>query len=226
MKITKPVDLTFPVFKKMLTYPRPWHSSVNIIKLGRHKKEGRATAKIILGTHTGTHMDAPFHFIPNGKSIEKVPLDICVGPALLISFGNKNEIDVGDLKGKLNNIRGVKRLIVRFDWSRHWGSLAYYKDYPYFTKDACKWLVKRGVKLLGMDTPSPDRHLDSSNHKFLLQKGIFLLEYLCNLNKLKGPKIYLIALPLKIRGADGAPARVLAYNLIGLSKFPSFKDWE
>lgn len=215
MKKTKLIDLSFPISKDMLTFPKPWHPRVDIARMGRIKKEGRETAKISLGTHTGTHIDAPRHFITGGASIEKIPLDICVGGALLVSFPRKKEIGARDLEEKLKNFRSVRRLIVRFGWSRHWGKKSYYRNYPSFTRDACELLIRRGIRLLGMDTPSPDRYEDSPNHKLLLKKGVFLLEYLCSLEKLKGPKIKLIALPLKIRGVDGSPARVIACDMSG-----------
>jgi kynurenine formamidase len=213
MPKNKLVDLSFPIHDGMLTFPRPWHTRVKIAGMGRIKKHGRETAKIILGTHTGTHIDAPRHFIPGGASIEKIPLEICVGEALLISFRGKRQISAQDLRQKLKGTRGIKRLIVRFGWSKNWGRPAYYRNHPYFSEDACRFLVKRGVKLLGMDTPSPDGSLDSPNHKFFLKQGVFLLEYLCNLDKLKGPQIELIALPLKIKGVDGSPARVIACDI-------------
>lgn len=220
MRSKKYIDLTFPIHKKMLTFPSHWHPRVEIIKMGQHKTEGRETRKIVIGTHTGTHVDAPCHFIPNGASIEQVPLDICIGPAILVFFGNKKVISADDLEERLKNFKNLERLIVRFDWSERWGNLSYYKDYPYFSEEACCWLIEKGVKLLGMDTPSPDdprnnrkATMDSPNHKLFLKSGIVLLEYLCNLKKLNGPNIFLIALPLKIEGADGSPARVIAYDI-------------
>lgn len=218
----KIIDLTFPIYEGMPKFAAYWHPSVKITKIGCHTSEGRETRRVVLGTHTGTHIDAPLHFIAKGKPVDKIPLKICVGPAVLISFDSKHkkEITARDLASKLSAFSKIERLIVRFDWSKKWQKAAYYKEYPYFSKDACFWLVKKGIKLLGMDTPSPDNprnnkksKKDSPNHKYFLGKGIVLIEYLCNLNKLKSPQIFLIAMPLRIRGADGSPARVIAYDL-------------
>jgi len=216
MEYKKCIDLTFPIYQGMLTFPSLWHPQVEITKLGRHKIEGRETRKIVLGTHTGTHIDAPLHFIPKGRSIEKIPLEVCIGPGVLISFRNKKEISSQDLKKKLQRFRNLKRLIVRFDWSEQFGTPSYYKNYPYFSKESCQWLVEKGVKLLGMDTPSPDKPKnkeDSPNHKFFMKNNVVLVEYLCNLRKLRRANIFLIALPLKILGADGAPARAVAWEI-------------
>lgn len=214
------VDLTFPIHEKMLTFPSHWHPAVEIIKMGKHEAEGRETRKIVVGSHTGTHIDAPLHFMPKGESIERVSLDICIGPALLVFFKNMKEITKKDLQEKIGNPKRIERLLVRFDWSERWGDISYYENHPYFSEEACKWLIGKGVKLMGMDTPSPDNpqnnskaKSDSPNHKIFLKKGVILVEYLCNLKQLKGPNIFLVALPLKIKGSDGSPARVVAYDI-------------
>lgn len=220
MKKKKYIDLTLPAHKGMLVFPSHWHPKVDVKILGRHKREGRETRKIVLGSHSGTHMDAPAHFIPKGRTIDKIPLDICIGEAVLLNFSGKEYISVSDLKKKLAGKKNVERLIIRFGWSKKWGKLSYYKNYPYFNLDACKWLVKKGIKLLGMDTPSPDDPKlgpksgnDSPNHKFLLKNNVVLIEYLNNLVLLKKSKVHITALPLRIKGSDGSPARVVAYDL-------------
>ena len=74
------VDLTYPIHEGMTTYPTHWHPVVEVTQLGRHGIENRETRKLVLGTHTGTHMDAPLHFIPGGNTIENLDLQKCVGP--------------------------------------------------------------------------------------------------------------------------------------------------
>lgn len=216
------VDLTFTIREGMLTFPSYWHSSVKITQLGRLKSEGRETRGLVMGTHTGTHLDAPRHFIAGGRSVDRISLEACIGPAILIAFYGKanRSISLEEIKKGLAGFDKIERLILKFGWSRHWGKKRYYDGYPYLSEGACRWLVKNGLKFLGMDTPSSDdsknnRHSknDSPNHKYLLRRGVVLAEYLCNLDKLKGPKIFLIALPLKIKDADGSPARIVAYEI-------------
>ena len=216
------IDLSFPVQPGMMVFTAYWHPQVSVEIMGRLETEGRETRKLILGTHSGTHIDAPTHFIKNGKTIDQITLATCIGKGQLISFVDfpVREITRDHLEEKLEGVSKIERLIVRFDWSKKFGSPSYYSEYPFFTEEACEWLVDKGVRLLGIDTPSPDdprkgrgHHVDSPNHKILLQKGIFLLEYLTNLDQLKGSDIFIMALPLNILGADGAPARVVAYDL-------------
>src|SRR5271168_5192186 len=82
----KIVDLSLPVEEGMMTFPTHWHPVVEVTILGRHGIEGRETRKIVLGTHIGTHADAPRHFIPNGATIDEIPLELLVGPATVVDF--------------------------------------------------------------------------------------------------------------------------------------------
>jgi kynurenine formamidase len=108
-------------------------------------------------------------------------------------------------------------VVLRFGWDRHWGTRRYYQDHPYLTKPAAQWLVERGVRLLGMDTPMPDDSRNGSSaaedspiHKILLGSGVILVEYLTNLAAIRSDEIELIVLPLKVQGGDGAPVRCVA----------------
>lgn len=212
------VDLTFPIHEGMLTFPVPHHPMVEITQLGRHGVENRETRRITLGTHTGTHCDAPLHFIPGGSTIDLVPPEVLVGPAEVCDFrGHDDEaIDLEDLEEELGD-RPATRIVLHFDWSKHYGRIEYYSGHAYLTPRAAHWLVERGCKLLAMDTPQPDnpRHgrqhdPDSPIHKILLGAGVVLVEYLAHLDKLRAKSIELIVAPLKIVGGDGAPARCFA----------------
>ncbi len=204
----------------MLTFTAHWHPVVEISILGRYSLEGRQTRKIVLGSHTGTHIDAPAHFIPGGATIEKTPLNILVGKAYIVEFPQcepLRKIDVEDVKSQISGVQNLERIVFRFDWSRFWNGEQYYKDWPYLSYELCQWLIEKNVKLVGIDTPSPDNPYDdktsgndSPNHKLLLRKGVILVEYLCNLEEIKTKVFELIALPLKLKNGDGSPARVIA----------------
>jgi kynurenine formamidase len=203
----------------MAKFPVPWHPDVEITVLGRHGIENRETRKFVLGTHTGTHCDAPRHIVPGGMTVDEIPLDVFVGPARLVDLtpcGKNQEFGATDLEQRLGAAR-PERIILRFDWSDHWGQPSFYGQHPFISQDAARWLVQRGVKLLAMDTPMPDNPahgrgspLDSPVHKILLDGGVILVEYLCNLKALRRPEIELIVLPLKIRDGDGSPVRCIA----------------
>ncbi len=214
------IDLSYPIHEGMTTFPVHWHPVVEITQLGRFGIENRETRKITLGTHCGTHIDAPRHFIPGGPTVEQIPLDWLVGPARVLDFTPvtqpKQEFGVADFERLLGNDR-PERLILRFDWSDHWGTMKYYTDQPYITEEAGHWLVERGVRVLAMDTPqvdSPDNGRtgpkDSPLHKIMLAAGVVFVEYCTNLRQLTLSEVELVVLPLNILGSDGAPARVIA----------------
>jgi arylformamidase len=217
--MARKIDLTFTIEEGMTTFPTHWHPFVEISQLGRLGIEKRETRKLVLGTHTGTHVDAPRHFIPGGATIDNVSLDVLMGPARVADFskaGPFQEIGIGEFERALGPAR-PERVVMRFDWSTNWGSLNYYSDHPFISQDAARWLVDRGVRLLAMDTPMPDNPKhgrgndpDSPNHKILLGNGVVLCEYLTNVKSISKPEIELLVAPLKILGADGAPARVVA----------------
>ncbi len=216
MKIT---DLSLTIEEGMMTFPTHWHPVVEITILGRHGVEGRETRKLVLGTHIGTHADAPRHFIPQGKGIDQVPLDVLVGPAQVLNFTPCQPlqvIDIPDLEAKLGG-KVPPRIILRTDWSQYFGEMPFYTQYPFLSENAAKWLVDQGVRLIAMDTPSPDNPAhsrgtpkDSPNHKVLLGAGVVLVEYVCNLKALTSAEVELVVLPLKLRDCDGSPVRCIA----------------
>jgi arylformamidase len=215
------VDLTFPIHEGMTTYPSPWHPVVAITQLGRHGIEDRESRKVVLGTHTGTHMDAPRHFIPDGGTVDRIALDLLVGAARLVDFSRARptqEIGIDDFRRELGRERPC-RLVMRFDWSRHWGEMKYYHEQPFISEAAAQWLIDRGVRLLAMDTAQADNPDNCRNspkdapvHKIMLGQGCYFVECLTNLRRLRKKHFKLIVLPLKILGADGAPARCIAID--------------
>jgi arylformamidase len=215
----KIIDLSLLIEEGMMTFPTPWHPVVEITILGRHGIEGRETRKLVLGTHVGTHADAPRHFIPNGATIDQVPLDVLIGPATVADFQNcgpLHEIGIADLKQRLGDKKPV-RLILRTGWSEYFGNMKFYNEYPFLSEDAAHWLVEKGVRLIAMDTPSPDNPAhsrgtprDSPNHRVLLGAGVVLVEYLTNLKSVTAQEVDLIVMPLRLKGCDGSPARCVA----------------
>jgi arylformamidase len=215
--MNKIIDLTHMINEQMITYPTPWHPKVSVERLGKIEDVGRNTRKISLGTHTGTHIDAPLHFIKNGKSIEKIPLDKIMGKVTIVDFSHFKKNHAIE-KENLEKIKITKRMIFRFGWEKYWNKMEFYENHPFFTEDAANFLVSQGVELLGYDTPSPDsskptNDIDSPIHKILLGNEIILLEYLANLNNLDNLENWnIVVAPMKIEGSDGSPARVFVFQ--------------
>ena len=173
---------------------------------------------ISMSVHNGTHADAQFHFDANGESIEKAPLEIYLGRAIVVdlteAFSQSKEkhlITIEDLQPHAEEIAETSRLLIK---TGRWNNSAVFPDrIPVIAADIAAWLQKNGVKLLGLDLPSVDE-IDSKslqNHHALAGAGIVIIESL-DLSRV-GSGIYnLAALPLKIAGGDGAPVRAILWR--------------
>ena len=216
------VDLSFPIREGMAVFPSHWHPKVEVTRLARHSVERRESRRVVLGTHTGTHVDAPLHFVAGGRSIDRFPAELMSGPAGIVDLRPaqaKREFGLSELRAALGGRKVPPRLLVRFGWSKRYGRADYFPKAPYLSLEACRWLAGCGLRLLGVDTPSIDGHdhgwksaCDAPNHRLLLGRGVFLVEALNNLDRLKSASVELLVLPLNIYGADGSPARCVAWD--------------
>lgn len=214
------VDLSFPIRVGMAAFPSHWHPTVEVTQMGRHSVERRETRRLVLGTHTGTHVDAPRHFVERGRTIDTFPPELMMGPAGILDLMPgvpRKEYGLPEVRAALQRRRVLPRMLVRFGWSRRYGRADYYTKAPFLSLESCRWLADRGVRLLGLDTPSVDCHdhgwrsgNDAPNHRELLGRGLFLVESLNNLDRLSGKAVTLMVFPLNITGADGSPARCFA----------------
>ena len=212
------IDLTYNINEDMITYPTPWHPKVEIERLGKIEEVGRNTRKIIIGTHTGTHIDAPLHFIENGNSIEKIPLTKLIGEVTIVDFSSM-KCNHSISKEDISQIDISEKILFKFGWGEKWNKMEFYKNHPYFSEEAANYLVSKGVELIGYDTPSPDSSLnnnegeDSPIHKIFLKNNIILLEYVANLSKINNFNDWnIVVAPMKIEGSDGSPSRVFIYK--------------
>lgn len=208
------IDLSFVIESDMPTCGTAWHQQVKIQAMGKLADVGRNTHSILVGSHSGTHMDAPSHFVEQGKSMEEIDLNMCCGD---VSIADLRELDhciveLDDLK----HLIITERMLFIFGWYKKWKTAEYYKNFPFFSEDAIEYLISKGMRFMAMDTPSPDTGAaigekdDSPNHKRLLRSDVIIVEYLCNTDAIDMSKNYeIIALPLKIKGSDGSPCRVL-----------------
>jgi arylformamidase len=165
-------------------------------------------SRLSMGTHTGTHIDAPFHFLNDGKAVHEIPLDILIGPALVIEIAEANAIS-RDALGS-HHLEGEKRVLLKTSNSSLWREEEFRKDFVYITEDAAGYLVDIGVNLVGIDYLSVERYgtLNPLTHLTLLGAGVVVIEGL-DLSGVKPGRYELICLPLRIRGGDGSPCRAV-----------------
>jgi len=218
--MSKILDLTLELHEGMPTYPSAWHPTVDIHQIGRIEMEHRRSYSVTLGTHTGTHMDSPAHMVADGITIDQIPLETIVGEAKVLDFSNKgrgDKITVEDLKNCGVTFEKGDRLLLKTGWYKEWGSNAYYDKWPWVTAEAAHYLVDSGVIFIAMDIPSPDDPQSDTGygkpspiHDIFLQNGVIMVEYLNRTLEITASTIKLTALPLKVRGADGFPSRVIA----------------
>lgn len=211
----KIIDLSYTIDNNCMTCGTPWHEKVKLKHIGKIRDVGRNTHSIVLGSHTGTHMDAPLHFFDGETGIDEVDLEKICGKCCVVNMSNKKGGSV-ITKEDLQNVIIEKRMLFRFDWFKHWQKEDFYKGFPFFSIEAAEYLVEQGLKVIALDTPSPDDGSaigmkdDSPVHKLFLKNNVTIIEYLTNTDKLDSHKDYqLIALPLKLKNCDGSPARVI-----------------
>jgi arylformamidase len=163
---------------------------------------------IAMDIHAGTHVDAPLHFIENGDSVDMISLDLLCGLVHVLEFSDVGSVTASCLSAT-ELPSGVVRLLIKSRNSSLWMQKDFNADFTALTEDAAQWLVDKGIRLVGIDYLSVQGFTDpSSVHNILLNAGVVVLEGL-NLSKVL-PGVYeLFCLPLKISGAEGAPARAV-----------------
>jgi arylformamidase len=177
---------------------------------------GYNLTELSLSTHHGTHLDAPYHFFDDGKTLDQMDLEQFWGPAVGIDLAPGGALPPGtpitvEMFAPHDHLVGAgARVIYRTGWDRMFGRPEFFSDYPTLTLDAARWFASRRISLLGMDTPTPSREWLACHH-ILLAQGveIVLVEGLTNLDQLP-ERFTFVGLPLNIKGRDGSPIRAVA----------------
>ena len=187
----------------------------------RFEDYGWQGSTVSMFCHYATHVDAPNHFIEHGSGIDEAPLAKLMGPAALIELSDHGEnagIEGETLEARGKHLRRGDIAILRTGWSdRCWGEAAFWSDGPYLRADGARWLVERGVNAVVYDFSEEEavrggsfRGEDCIVHHTLLGEDIYNIEYVHRLPAISAERLAIVALPIKLAGLDGAPARVLA----------------
>lgn len=169
--------------------------------------DGAHVSRITLGSHSGTHLDAPRHVLVNGPPMSSLPLSLFVGRALVADLRNRHEIGPGDLKDL--PLSGVRRLLLKTDNSRMWKTRRFCPRHVSLTEAGAAHLLGTGIELVGIDCLSIEGYGGCGIiHRMLLEKGVVILEGL-DLSRVEGGMYELICLPLKTAAEDGAPVRAV-----------------
>lgn len=199
-------DITMPLSADMPTYPGD--PTVKIEPVTRIARGDAANVSCIsMSTHSGTHIDVSRHYDDHGLSVDHLPLTLLVGRALLVEVHGVREIGREQLKRL--PLKGEERLLLKTDNSALWVRQGFWEDYAHLTEEGAAYLVEVGVKLVGIDYLSVERHDGNGDvHRLLLDNGAVILEGL-NLDGVSPGNYELICLPLKIKDGDGAPVRAV-----------------
>ncbi len=206
-------DISLPISKSLATWPT--HPPIRISQPRHLEKGDHATvSEIRMSAHTGTHIDAPNHFLPKGSGIDSLDLNLLVGVTLVVDATHAEQISASELAG-MQIPDNTERVLFRTRNSERWhrNREEFFEDYVGITYSGAEWLIKHGILLVGIDSLSVatiDQNVPT--HKALLGAGITIVEGLY----LKGisPGMYnLVCLPIKLMGLDGAPARAILIEL-------------
>jgi arylformamidase len=169
-------------------------------------------SRIATGVHVGTHMDAPFHFYRTGQTIDQIPLERCMGAAVLVDLAPKEAraaITPDELMPFRQAIRQTRRVILYTGWAARWQQPDYFTAFPVIGADTAQFLLECDVDLVGIDTPSVDTH-PYPVHFALLGNNVLIVENLTNLDRIQQTQFQFIAFPLKITARDASPVRAVA----------------
>lgn len=210
----KIVDLTHTIWTGMPVYPgtQPPHLQEG----SSYAEDGFRETLLCLFSHTGTHMDAPNHLFPEGRTLDSYSADCFVGSALVLDCSTKQAgelISMNDLSAWVEKMTQADFLLFYTGWSHFWGEESYFGNYPVLDNSVLDYLIEHKKKGIGLDVIGldPVAATDLPRHKKLLAASdTLIIENLTNLEQLGSELFTLVTLPLKFEHADGAPTRVIA----------------
>ena len=211
----KYLDLTLTISESIPSFPGS--PSPQFLPWSTIKDDDYNLELLFLSSHTGTHLDAPYHFEKNGAKINQIPVTRLMGEALLIKIKKVKDQtitkkDLLEFERKNGNIKNFSSVIFFTDWQKNLNKKFYFTNNPGLSKSATNYLVSKKINLVGIDSPSIDLGTDKSftAHKILAKNNILIVENLSNLEKIPTLEFDFIFLPLKLKDATGSPVRAIA----------------
>jgi arylformamidase len=206
-RVPKLLDVSVPLAPGIPTYPGNPEFDLQPIK--RIADGGSSNnSRLILGTHTGTHVDAPRHFFDGAPGVDELALNLLLGRARVVEIQKRGGIAADDLQAA--GLREDIRVLLKTSNSALWNDPAFHEEYTHLTESAARYLVEQGVRVVGVDYLSVEqfKKAGAPAHRALLSAGVVIIEGL-NLSEAEPGFYEMYCLPLRIAGGDGAPARVV-----------------
>lgn len=205
---TEWIDISVPIYDGMVHWPG---DPPIVIKHPSHLDRGdiATVSHLTLGAHTGTHVDAPSHFLRGAKGVDAIRLDATIGPARVLEIPD-DVVEIGEQELRTHGIEPGERILLKTSNSvRCWNSDEFVPDFAHLTLDGASYLAQAGIRAIGTDYLSIGRgEQGPATHRRLLEKGVVIIEGL-NLSDVAPGDYQLVCLPLRILDGDGAPARAL-----------------
>jgi arylformamidase len=200
-------DVSLSIEPDMVTWPSDPKVEIELYK-DLNKGDSSTVSMMKLGSHTGTHIDAPLHMIKGGKSVDELDLELLYGKVLVVEIKDKKSIKRKEIEAI--DLNGISRIIFKTRNSEIFPKGKFDEEFVYLEPETAEYLVENGTRLVGVDAPSIDGYKckDHPTHQVLMANSVVIIELL-DLSRVKNGMFRLIALPLKIKGGDGAPARVV-----------------
>lgn len=200
-------DISMTIENGMISWPGDGPVMVDRVR-SMDDGERLNQSRLDLSAHTGTHIDAPVHFLKGGSGVDSLPLEVLIGSAVVVHIPGVRA--VGASHFKMANIpSGTQRLLLKTDNRKFLEQSEFNREFSYITPDGAGYLIDHGIRLVGIDYLSVAEYGSGEEvHRALLSEGIVIVEGL-DLGEVHPGLYRMTALPLKIRGCDGAPARVV-----------------
>ena len=215
-KIGRIVDLSLSLTDKTPVYPGDPIPKITVATT--IDKEGYNLFNVLLGSQTGSHVDAPYHFRNDGITIDKIDLKACMGKAIIIDVSRKKAmeaIEVSDLTPHAEFIKEAEIVLFRTDWYKKAGTEEFY-EHPYLSEGGGRFLLTMGIKTVGVDAINLDMTGGTyfPIHDMYAQAEGLIAENLANFDKVDFINPFVIVLPLKLVGCDGSPVRAVAVEFL------------
>lgn len=221
MRVRRVVDLSRRVDDATQVYPGD--PEVRLEPATTLAAHGVNVLGVHIGSHSGTHVDAPYHFVEDGARIDELDPRLFVGPAEVLDVrgkGQRERVTAEDLRPYENRLSGGVIAVVRTGWEEHYGTPLYY-DHPFLDRGAAQLLLDAGVRTVAVDALNVDATVLEGEqpdgypaHHLILGAGGVIAENLANLGAIDFPEPLISLLPIKLGGSDGAPVRAVAMEVV------------
>lgn len=220
MKIVRVIDLSHSINASTQVYPGDPEPRLTVHST--IAKDGFNLLSLQMGSQTGTHVDAPYHFDEDTERIDQIPLERFLGRGVLLNATDlepRTSISWEMIESDARNIKAGEVALIHTGWSKYFGTDKYF-EHPFLSSEACQRLLDKGVMVFGIDAINIDETPDNDHpgvgfpcHHLIAKKAAVISENLCNFESIIFPNPFISLLPIKLEAADGAPVRAVAIEI-------------